>query len=153
LSLPERAYDQLENHCLASIFQEHSLEVFSFSEMFYQEVCEQIKTSVYKEHGLAIEQWIYSDDLKSFLKVLHKLCLHMMLSKPKIELTVNTQPTHTEFKKSLHHCLDGFPKDGAMCTIIIPSPTREGKAYQGIKSSVVILKEQYNMSEKSSSVR
>jgi len=158
LNLPEEAYDQLENHCLAPIFQEYSLEVFSFSETFYNEVCKHIKEDIinsYKDNNLSIEQWIHSDHLKSFLKALHKLCLYMMLSEPKIELIINTESTHTEFKKSLHHCLDGFPKDGAMCTIIIPSPIREGKAYQGIKSSVVIIKEQCytKLSEKSNSIR
>eukprot|EP00826_Nyctotherus_ovalis_P051865 TRINITY_DN6508_c0_g1_i9.p1 TRINITY_DN6508_c0_g1~~TRINITY_DN6508_c0_g1_i9.p1 ORF type:complete len:522 (+),score=142.49 TRINITY_DN6508_c0_g1_i9:429-1994(+) len=140
LNLPETSYEQLDNYYLSPIFQDFSLNIFGFDE-FYGKACKHIEDSLSIYQALSTDNWIHSEDLKAFLKVLHKLYLHMLLSEPKVELSINTAASqYSEFKRSLHYCLDGFPKEGAACVVVIPSPVREGKVYQGIKESVVMVK-------------
>jgi hypothetical protein len=43
------------------------------------------------------------------------------------------------FNKLDYYCIDGFPKEGAPCVVVLPPPYRQGYVYQGIKPAVIVL--------------
>jgi hypothetical protein len=77
----------------------------------------------------------------------------MELSNPKICITsLSSLPSCTRDSKSFdtrfynkqeHYCVDGFPKEGLPCLIVLPSPSPAGctHAYMGIKPAVLIIDE------------
>jgi len=46
------------------------------------------------------------------------------------------------FNKQDYYCIDGFPKEGLPCVVVMPPPFRQGFVYQGIKPAVIVLGEQ-----------
>jgi len=133
--IPSDSHKQLVDRYLNPLFQEFSLAVFDFNEEYYNKVITKIKERIKNN------DWVNSEDLKNFIKCLHRLYLHMILSEPEIELDISkVGKVYKEYIKGAYHCLDGFPKDGAVCVVIIPSPTLEERVYQSIKSSVIIIK-------------
>lgn len=81
-----------------------------------------------------------------------KLQLHMVLSDPPIEMQLNaTVETKGDlfdkfefwmYNKQDYYCIDGFPKEGLPCVVVMPPPFRQGFVYQGIKPAVIVLGEQ-----------
>ncbi len=145
LGLPESANEQISTRYLNSLFQEFSLDVFAFTDQYYKQLRERIKQILLARLGpegfTSFSSWLASSDLRKFLEALHKLHLHMLLNDPPIELMKSEKGVeYREFSKSQHHCLDGFPKDGAPCAIVIPPPARQGRVYQGLRPAVVIVK-------------
>ena len=75
----------------------------------------------------------------------------MVLNEPPIELSMlscaeRVQKTElTEkydfwmFNKNDYYCIDGFPKEGYPCVVVLPPPYRQGYVYQGIKPAVIVL--------------
>ena len=45
------------------------------------------------------------------------------------------------FNKSDHYCIDGFPKEGNPCVVVLPPPFRAGYIYQSIKPAVIVLED------------
>jgi len=43
------------------------------------------------------------------------------------------------FNKNDYYCIDGFPKEGYPCIVVLPPPYRSGYVYQGIKPAVIVL--------------
>ncbi len=145
LGLPTSANEQLATRYMNSLFQEFSLTVFAFTDLYYKRVCEKIQQTLLARLGpegaQKLASWLSGSDLRRFLDALHKLYLHMVLSDPPVELKDPAGGMeYREFSKSQFQCLDGFPKDGAACAIVIPPPIRQGYVYQGIKAAVVIVK-------------
>ena len=91
-----------------------------------------------------------------FVQSIIKLQLHMVLSDPPIELSMlNTKERDgksdlTEkfefwmFNKNDYYCIDGFPKEGYPCVVVLPPPYRQGYVYQGIKPAVIVLSNDEN---------
>ena len=48
------------------------------------------------------------------------------------------------FNKNDYYCIDGFPKEGYPCVVVLPPPFRQGQVYQGIKPAVIVLLEDGN---------
>ena len=96
---------------------------------------------------------ITSDDFLNFVRAVVKLQLHMVLSDPPLEMqlltvaaALNCEPDlqkyeYWMFNKSDYYCIDGFPKEGNPCLVILPPPFRSGFVYQGIKPAVIVLSE------------
>ena len=59
------------------------------------------------------------------------LLSHSHLDKAKFETTI--------YDKDKHHCLDGFPKNGNPCVIILDWPMWDNVAYMGIRPSVLVI--------------
>ncbi len=45
------------------------------------------------------------------------------------------------YNKNDYYCIDGFPKEGYPCVVVLPPPFRSGYVYQGIKPAVIVLEE------------
>ena len=45
------------------------------------------------------------------------------------------------YNKTDYYCIDGFPKEGNPCVVVLPPPYRQGYVYQGIKPAVIVLSE------------
>jgi hypothetical protein len=43
------------------------------------------------------------------------------------------------YNKNDYYCIDGFPKEGYPCVVVLPPPYRSGYVYQGIKPAVIVL--------------
>jgi hypothetical protein len=43
------------------------------------------------------------------------------------------------YNKNDYYCIDGFPKEGLPCVVVMPPPYRQGFVYQGIKPAVIVL--------------
>jgi hypothetical protein len=74
----------------------------------------------------------------------------MVLSDPPIEMQLQAtvqESTELErfefwmFNKNDYYCIDGFPKEGLPCVVVMPPPFRQGYVYQGIKPAVIVLVE------------
>lgn len=146
----------LETKC-QSIFQEYSLKIFSLSDSQIQTFIEQ----KYKPRCLAIvsdrdgaeddfEDNVSTPDFKRFVRAILKLSLHMVLNDPPILMSMDwehriAKPELTEkyefwmFNKNDYYCIDGFPKEGYPCVVVLPPPYRQGYIYQGIKPAVIVL--------------
>ena len=98
-----------------------------------------------------LDQNISSDDFVRFTRAVVKLQLHMVLSEPPIEMQLlsvdqmlKDGPDEDKFEywmynKSDYYCIDGFPKEGLPCVVVLPPPFRQGYVYQGIKPAVIVL--------------
>ena len=45
------------------------------------------------------------------------------------------------YNKTDYYCIDGFPREGNPCVVVLPPPYRQGYVYQGIKPAVIVLSE------------
>lgn len=75
----------------------------------------------------------------------------MVLSDPPIEMQLQAVPSSSPedftafefwmYNKNDYYCIDGFPKEGLPCVVVMPPPYRQGFVYQGIKPAVIVLTE------------
>jgi hypothetical protein len=86
---------------------------------------------------------IESTDFLRFLRAIIKLELHMVLNEPPIEMhlmPVNDRLGSSSkgfldkfefwmFNKTDYYCIDGFPKEGNPCVVVLPPPFRQGYVY------------------------
>lgn len=75
----------------------------------------------------------------------------MILNDPPILMSMESWDTRKEkavlvekfefwmFNKNDYYCIDGFPKEGYPCVVVLPPPFRQGYVYQGIKPAVIVL--------------
>ena len=75
----------------------------------------------------------------------------MVLNDPPIELSMLSCKERDEktelvekyefwmFNKNDYYCIDGFPREGYPCVVVLPPPYRQGYVYQGIKPAVIVL--------------
>jgi hypothetical protein len=73
-------------------------------------------------------------NFKEFYGRIQQLYVYMALND--ISFPQNTCSKLT-FNKSLHTCVDGFPKQNEECYLVLPAPIKCGSAYQGIKCVVI----------------
>ena len=80
-----------------------------------------------------------SEDFFEFAQAAHELALAMLLNTPELRLCFEACTQYLEYSKAKFYCVDGFPKEGAPCAVVLPAPQREGYPYVGIRPSVVVL--------------
>ena len=134
-SLNIQSNKDFESQYLLQIYQDFSLDIFKLKEEDYKRIITKIESFI---KDINYKMWLECSELRSFIEKLHRLYLHMILSNPSIELSFD-KIVYTEFNKLTCHCIDGFPKDGSQCVVVIPAPTKEGSAYQSIKPSVLLI--------------
>jgi len=140
LSVPVNLKEVFVKRYLNKIFQEYALNIFEFTEAHAALICSKLSDT-----SQTVKNWLKLHEFKKFLSVLHKLYLHMELSEPKIDIEINIEKS--KYDKELYHCLDGFPKEGMDCIVIVPAPKRQGQIYQNIKSAVIIVNSMINAKE------
>ena len=84
-------------------------------------------------------QELDNEDFLEFAQAAHELALAMLLNTPQLSLPFAPSIHYQRFSKTSFYCVDGFPKEGAPCAVVLPAPQREGYAYVGIRPSVVVL--------------
>ena len=85
---------------------------------------------------------VESTDFLRFLRAIVKLELHMVLNDPPIEMhlmPVNQRLGENKgfldkfefwmYNKTDYYCIDGFPKEGNPCVVVLPPPFRQGYVY------------------------
>ena len=92
-------------------------------------------------------------EFKDFAEIMHKLCLHMELADPPIEMdlphrTSNSDFDFRRFKKNDYYCIDGFPKEDLVSVVVLPPPRIGNYVYQGIRPAVITLSEATEEMEK-----
>lgn len=148
---------------LQVVFKDFSTKIFQYSD-------DQIKTFINEKYRPKCELIIAADDADQdmlednlgtedfvrFVQAIIKLQLHMVLSDPPIELSMMSSRERQEkeelvekfefwmFNKNDYYCIDGFPKEGYPCVVVLPPPYRQGYVYQGIKPAVIVLSNDQN---------
>jgi hypothetical protein len=97
-----------------------------------------------------------SPDFIRFLRAIVKLQLHMVLNEVPIEMMLQPVEKRSNivdeaqllncyefwmYNKTDYYCIDGFPREGNPCVVVLPPPYRQGYVYQGIKPAVIVLSE------------
>ena len=101
-----------------------------FLEEFKSEI-EEIKKRNHEESidESDLDDILASSELKSCVKLIFKLNFHMILNEPEIKIdlvskdnlsSIRLQPQ--AYDKDKHLCLDGFPREGNPCVVVINSP-------------------------------
>ena len=140
LCLPENVKVSFETSYLTPIFREFSSNIFNFSEECYKSIIEIIKEHTFNLKNYNIDDWVKSVDMEKYLKSLYEICVHMMLNDPPIKINIDSSKVNYKiFSKITDHCVDGFPKDDAVCIVLMPSPKGENGVYHGIKNSVIMI--------------
>lgn len=97
------------------------------------------------------EDNVETPDFVRFVQAIIKLQLHMVLNEPPIELSMLSCEERSSkkelvekyefwmFNKNDYYCIDGFPREGYPCVVVLPPPYRQGFVYQGIKPAVIVL--------------
>jgi len=134
LNIPQDNYKNITDQYLTPVFQEYSLNIFKLTEDHHKQIKHKLIQHLNTKD--LVNNWLNSTDLNNFIEILHRLYVYMELNG--IELPINSTIEYKEFKKELYHCLDGFPREGTACAVIIPSPMKEGKPYQSIKPAIII---------------
>ena len=88
-----------------------------------------------------LEDNLSTPDFKRFFRSVLKLTLHMVLNDPPICLSMDAQELRKTklqlidkfefwmFNKNDYYCIDGFPKEGFPCVVVLPPPYRAGYIY------------------------
>ncbi len=78
------------------------------------------------------EENVSAPDFKRFVRAILKLSLHMVLNDPPIQMSMEgweartTKESLTDkyefwmFNKNDYYCIDGFPKEGYPCVVVLP---------------------------------
>lgn len=138
LHLPANSHEAFSAQYLVPIFQEFALNAFEFTEERYNSILAKLR-GAFEDTPQEVRAWLDSADLRKFLGALHRLHLHMELSEPKIELEAAKEGRCEKYRKEAYHCLDGFPKEGVKCVVVVPAPKKQGQSYQGIKAAIVMV--------------
>ena len=142
---------------LQGVFKDYNTQIFEYSQ-------DQIKDFIEKKYKPRCEPLLEDDDTRDmfeenvdsadfvrFIQAIVKLQLHMVLNDPPIQLSMQScadrvaKAELTEkydfwmFNKNDYYCIDGFPKEGYPCVVVLPPPYRQGYVYQGIKPAVIVL--------------
>lgn len=80
-----------------------------------------------------------NEDFLEFARAAHELALAMLLNTPELTLPFSLQPEYKPYSKGRFYCVDGFPKEGAPCVVVLPPPHREAYAYMGLRPAVLVL--------------
>lgn len=144
-----------------TVFQEHSMSIFKLSDKEIDDIVRQqylprVKQMEFEseerrdEAEEMLEENLFTPDFKKFYQAVLRLCLHMNLNDPPIKIFSlsieerKQKESHLEkfdlwmFTKNDYYCIDGFPKEGNPCAIVLPPPFRAGYVYQGIKPAVIV---------------
>lgn len=82
------------------------------------------------------EDNISTPDFKRFVRAVMKLSLHMVLNDPPILLNMECWESRKTkdiliekfefwmYNKNDYYCIDGFPKEGNPCVVVLPPPYR-----------------------------
>jgi hypothetical protein len=147
---------------MATVFQEHSMSIFSLTDDQIDSVIKdkylpklenmEFESEERKEEAQELlDDNINSPDFKKFFRAVMRLSLHMFLNDPPIQVATQTIVERNKqaskldkfdfwmYSKNDYYCIDGFPKEGNPCAIVLPPPYRQGYIYQGIKPAVVVI--------------
>ena len=80
-----------------------------------------------------------NEDFLDFARAAHELALVMLLNSPELTLPFSARPHYQRYSKGRFYCVDGFPKEGAPCVVVLPPPHREAYAYMGLRPAVLVL--------------
>ena len=149
---------QMLQQKLQSVFKDQSTSIFDFStEQIKQFLADKYKprcTPILEEEDDAFDLFednVDTPDFIRFVQAIIKLQLHMVLNEPPIELSMLSCSERTQkddligkfefwmYNKNDYYCIDGFPKEGHPCVVVLPPPYRQGFVYQGIKPAVIVL--------------
>ena len=87
------------------------------------------------------EDNIGTPEFIKFIQAIVKLQLHMVLNEPPIELSMDSIKLRNSkedplakyefwmYNKNDYYCIDGFPKEGYPCVVVLPPPYRQGFVY------------------------
>lgn len=159
----KEATDMLQQK-LQSVFKDCSTQIFSFTteqlkefiEAKYKPRCKAVlEEDEDNDEALDLfEDNVGTPDFIRFVQAIIKLQLHMVLNDPPIELSMLsiaerqakpdliTKFDFWMFNKNDYYCMDGFPREGYPCVVVLPPPYRQGYVYQGIKPAVIVLSDQ-----------
>lgn len=88
-----------------------------------------------------LDENLSTNDFKRFIRAVLKLSLHMILNDPPILLAMDTFVDKQKkeslvekfefwmYNKNDYYCIDGFPKEGYPCVVVLPPPFRAGYVY------------------------
>jgi len=87
-----------------------------------------------------LQDMLESPDFEEFIKTMHRICLHMLLNDPELQIEFKEELEYFKFDKPEdYYCIDGFPKGEPPCVVVLPEVMRGNYPYQGIKKAVLIL--------------
>lgn len=139
---PDKCAIDLESR-LQTVFKDQAHAIFAYSDAElesliqtkYRENCLPLFDSCEEDLEL-FDDCLSQIDFKHFTRAVIELQLHMVLSDPPIELQLSAtvcQPPHLDethlfefwmYNKNDYYCIDGFPKEGMPCVVVIPPPYR-----------------------------
>lgn len=136
---------------LQTVFKDQAQAIFKFSDdqlsRFIQDKYRLSCLPQFSDCAL-LDEAIATPDFAAFTRAVVQLQLHMVLSDPPVELQLqatveaDNEQDRYEFwmyNKNDYYCIDGFPKEGLPCVVVMPPPYRQGFVYQGIKPAVIVL--------------
>lgn len=126
------------------LFQDNCGKMLAMTESQFSELrlCFERKAKKY----IPADQWdqlvnaVEQGAFRTFVGHWLKLCLHMVFSEPRLNLTYTDLLNYSVLTKPEDvFVIDGFPKGSPKCVVILPPPFRNGAPYQGLKPAVLIL--------------
>ena len=126
------------------LFQDNCGKMLTLTESQFSELrlCFERKVKKY----IPADQWdqlvnaVEQGAFRTFVGHWLKLCLHMVFSEPRLNLTYTDLLDYSVLTKPEDvFVIDGFPKGSPKCVVILPPPFRSGAPYQGLKPAVLIL--------------
>lgn len=145
---PERANDLKVQ--FVKVLQDNYQTAFNFTDEFLTETVAAYrdKTQSYLQCPSDFEEVLGSGDFREFVEKIHKLSLLMQLNDPPLRIDFATYLDYQTFEhQEDYYCIDGFPKVGSPCVVIVPPVMRKKQTYAGIKPAVLILKPGAQISE------
>jgi hypothetical protein len=136
LGSTEKLNDKLHKY-MSKLFQDNYLTAFPCPS--HKKIKAAFLSTVPKKIYIKVRNLLESTEFDSFLKNMHKIGVHMILSDPQLEIhfpTTIEQITIT--KPDDFYFIDGFPVENAEAIVVIPSVMRINYPYAGIKTSVLM---------------
>jgi len=131
-----------------SVFQEYSLCIFKLEDSQIEAIVSEkylpratALLGVDEEAVEMLDDNAKSPDFSRFVRAAFKLNLHMFLNDPPISMGVQPHSQRVEkqslieqfefwmYNKNDYYCIDGFPKEGNPCVVVLPPPYRAGYVY------------------------
>ncbi|CAI2359433.1 unnamed protein product [Moneuplotes crassus] len=168
---------------IEKVFQIYSRYIFKYDKTFCTEISNKLletlktkfKTSLPAEEFCKLfedgdastpspdlEEMMECEEFEGCIKILHTLCLNMILSDPPITIELmefvnleNDKQVHDleeifsslitsmSYDKTQHECMDGFPSENKPCLLVLNPPKKQNSNFVGIKKSVVMVDKQY----------
>lgn len=141
----EEDFKQMLEVKLQVVFKDYSTKIFKYSEdelkKFIEITFKPRCIDLFDGDVEMFEDNISTPDFIRFVQAIIKLQLHMVLNDPPIELSMLTKVDREKkidltdkfefwmFNKNDYYCIDGFPREGYPCVVVLPPPYRQGYVY------------------------